>query len=576
MSQQHHQQLINVNAYHASTANNTNAQSTAPVSNARILCCECGTVIAPNSANMCIGCIRNRVDISEGICKQINLSFCRACERYQQPPNQWLNCALESKELLSLCLKRIKGLNKVRLTDASFIWTEPHSKRLKVKLTIQKEIFAATVLQQVLVVEVVVCNMQCPDCTKLMAKDTWKAVVQVRQKVEHKKTFLYLEQLILKNALEHDIVNIKQSKDGLDFYYSSKSHALRMVEFLHGVAPVRHKLAEQLISEDIQSGTAHFKFNLSVEIVPICKDDLVILPLKVAQQLGSINPVVLCSRVGSSVHFLDLLKLQSVEMQANAYWRQPFESLCCYKDLVEFLVLDVERNGSSGSGAVAAHNGKYSAAYVTVVRSTDFGVNNRFFSVRTHLGHVLKPGDSVLGYDLSNSNFNNDHLDALMEHSRYAGTLPDVVLVKKSYRHQQSHGASRKKGMSHSNSMDDGDSMSYEDEEGQAEQDSMQTDQANHSSKGSGSRVWRLKTLNKEVDDNMRKGDVAKMAADMDDFLADIEQDKELRSSINLYKNKTVLSSMSAVGDVDAVAAACGDIDLAELLDDMDLEDTDQ
>lgn len=29
---------------------------------------------------------------------------------------------------------------KVRLVDAGFVWTEPHSKRLKVKLTIQKEV----------------------------------------------------------------------------------------------------------------------------------------------------------------------------------------------------------------------------------------------------------------------------------------------------------------------------------------------------------------------------------------------------------------------------------------------------
>jgi NMD protein affecting ribosome stability and mRNA decay len=29
---------------------------------------------------------------------------------------------------------------EVRLVDAGFIWTEPHSKRIKVKLTIQKEV----------------------------------------------------------------------------------------------------------------------------------------------------------------------------------------------------------------------------------------------------------------------------------------------------------------------------------------------------------------------------------------------------------------------------------------------------
>ena len=89
---------------------------------------------------MCINCIRNQVDITEGIPKQININFCRNCERYLQPPTQWLTCQLESKELLSLCLKKMKGLSKVRLIDAGFIWTEPHSKRIKLKLTVQKEV----------------------------------------------------------------------------------------------------------------------------------------------------------------------------------------------------------------------------------------------------------------------------------------------------------------------------------------------------------------------------------------------------------------------------------------------------
>jgi hypothetical protein len=46
----------------------------------------------------------------------------------------------ESQELLAICLKKLKGLNKVRLIDAHFIWTEPHSKRLRISLTIQKEV----------------------------------------------------------------------------------------------------------------------------------------------------------------------------------------------------------------------------------------------------------------------------------------------------------------------------------------------------------------------------------------------------------------------------------------------------
>ena len=31
-------------------------------------------------------------------------------------------------------------LLQIHLVDASFVWTEPHSKRIKVKLTVQKEV----------------------------------------------------------------------------------------------------------------------------------------------------------------------------------------------------------------------------------------------------------------------------------------------------------------------------------------------------------------------------------------------------------------------------------------------------
>jgi len=89
---------------------------------------------------MCINCIRSEVDITEGIPKQATIHFCKGCDRYLQPPNAWIVAELESRQLLTLCIKKLKGLTKVRLVDAGFIWTEPHSRRIKVKLTIQKEV----------------------------------------------------------------------------------------------------------------------------------------------------------------------------------------------------------------------------------------------------------------------------------------------------------------------------------------------------------------------------------------------------------------------------------------------------
>lgn len=73
-------------------------------------------------------------------CTIASVSYCRNCERFLAPPAQWTIARPESQELLAICLKKLKGLNRVRLTDAHFIWTEPHSKRLRISLTIQKEV----------------------------------------------------------------------------------------------------------------------------------------------------------------------------------------------------------------------------------------------------------------------------------------------------------------------------------------------------------------------------------------------------------------------------------------------------
>ncbi|KXZ44442.1 hypothetical protein GPECTOR_67g282 [Gonium pectorale] len=89
---------------------------------------------------MCVNCIRSQVDITEGIQKQVTVLWCKECGRYLQPPKHWVSAELESKELLTFCIKKIKGLQKVKLVDAGFIWTEPHSKRLKIKLTIQDDL----------------------------------------------------------------------------------------------------------------------------------------------------------------------------------------------------------------------------------------------------------------------------------------------------------------------------------------------------------------------------------------------------------------------------------------------------
>ncbi|CAL5868321.1 uncharacterized protein PFLUO_LOCUS2545 [Penicillium psychrofluorescens] len=501
-----------------------------PVS-ATILCCNCGAAIdgTTSAGALCQDCVRLTIDVSQGIQRDGVLHACRDCERWLQPPTSWVVAALESKELLAVCLRRLRGLSKVRIIDASFIWTEPHSRRIKVKITIQQEAFQGTIIQQTFEVEFVVASQQCPDCQKSFTHNTWRASVQVRQKVPHKRTFLYLEQLILKNGAHKDTVNIKEAKDGLDFYFASRSHAEKMHEFLASVVPCKMKKSQELISMDTHTSVKSYKFTFSVELIPICKDDLVALPIKLARQLGNISPLTLCHRIGSSVSLIDPTSLQTAEIPANIYWRSPFKNLADITELKEFIVLDIEPVGQS--------NGRYFLAEATVARASDLGSNQNQYFVRTHLGGILHVGDSALGYFISGTVFNNDNFEAIEASGQYSSTIPDVVLVKKHY-------ARKKKPKN---------------------------------------RAWRLRRMAREYEEEAAAGAVQtsrrqeqeqnRLEADYEMFLRDIEEDHEMRQALDLYKTRNKPQAMGEADEMDEDEGSDDEvpkINMDELLDNFD------
>ncbi|KAF8317684.1 NMD3-domain-containing protein [Clavulina sp. PMI_390] len=494
----------------------------------RVLCADCGDVIEPNSANLCIPCLRNSVDITEGIPKQATVNFCRNCDRFLSPPTSWTSAQPESRELLAICLKKLKGLNKIRLIDAGFIWTEPHSKRLRVKLTIQKEVFTNTILQQIFEIEYVVVHGQCPDCTKLAAKNTWNSLVQVRQKVNHKRTFLYLEQLILKHGADKDTVSIKEVKDGLDFFYAQRTHAIKMVEFLAAVVPIRSKTSEQLQSKDTHSGTSTYKFTYSVEIMPICRDDLICIPPKQARSFSNISPLTICTRIGNSIHLLDPSTLQQAEVTAPVYWRTPFDPLASIAELMEFTVLDIEPSGPTrgkyvlADAQVAPARAFRSAAQAhNAADSMDMdmddvtsGGTDAIYHTRTHLGAVLQPGDTVLGYYLTRNNFNSEAFDQLD-----SGRIPDVVLVKKTFPNRRRRTKNRIWKLR---------SIAKEAEDPNAEDGAAETTTSGKKGNSGGAGRGAL---------GRRGGlDAKRVEEDYEMFLRDLEEDPELRATVNLYR----------------------------------------
>ncbi|GJW96268.1 NMD3-like protein [Tanacetum coccineum] len=484
-------------------------------------CCKCGVPMIPNAANMCVKCLRSEVDITEGLEKQVTIIHCPECDTYLQPPRTWIKAQLESKQLLGFCVRRLKNLSKLKLIHAEFVWTEPHSKRLKVKLRVQKEVLNGAVLEQAHVVEYVVHDQMCDSCSRSQANpDQWVAAVQLRQHVSHRRTFFYLEQLILKHDAAVRAIRIKQMDQGIDFFFSSRSHAAKFVDFVGKVAPVKSRHDKQLVSHDPKSNNFNYKYTFSVEICPICREDLVCLPPKLVANLGNLGPLVVCTKVSNSVALIDPLTLRHCYLDADQYWRASFKSLLTSKQLVEYIVLDVD---VVSSAEVNIGGSKYVLAEVQVARVSDFGKNDTMFYVKTHLGHLLNVGDYALGYDLYSANSNDMELD------KYKGlVLPEVILVKKSYEEKKL----KKRGKP---------------------------------------RSWKLKSLNMEVDISATRGraDEAKMNNEYEQFLEDLEENPEMRFNISLYKNREYRpSEVASVTDGDEDAPG---VPLEELLADLEI-----
>jgi len=84
--------------------------------------------------DICLTCVSKQNDITQGIQKSLMLPWCKYCARYFG--TSWVLCKRESKELLSIMLKKITGLRKLKMVDAKFKWTEEHSRRIIISITV--------------------------------------------------------------------------------------------------------------------------------------------------------------------------------------------------------------------------------------------------------------------------------------------------------------------------------------------------------------------------------------------------------------------------------------------------------
>ena len=144
---------------------------------------------------------------------------------------------------------------------------------------------------------------------------------------------------------------------------------------------------------------------------------------------------------------------------------------------------------------------------------------------------MLHAGDSVMGYMLTGTNFNNPQMEAVEASHTWGSRIPDVVVVKK-------HFPNRRRNRK---------------------------------------RHWKVKRMNKDEGELLpKKADQDRLEREFEQFLRDIEEDDEFRQGVQLYKNpkrKKQPDEMSIAtttatedeGDDDAPH-----VDMDELLDDFD------
>jgi nonsense-mediated mRNA decay protein 3 len=128
-----------------------------------------------------------------------------------------------------------------------------------------------------------------------------------------------------------------------------------------------------------------------------------------------------------------------------------------------------------------------------VARASDFGVNDNMYTCRTHLGHILNPGDMAWGFDVANMNVCDPEMLKYLD-TKAGAQVPDVVLVRKSYEEK------RKKRKA-----------------------------------GGHRRAWMLKRIDMEMDEEVGlKASKARALAEMqaeeqERFMQELEEDPELR-----------------------------------------------
>ena len=457
----------------------------------KIVCCLCSAVIDANPRGTCEACLKKSLNIKTCIPTEFELQYCKGCQRFLRPP--YVKIERDSADMMKLCLSRIKSYDKkVKIIDSNFIYTEPHSKIIKIKISIQKEV-EKNILSQNLIIEFKEKWNLCRDCQKLQTPHTWSSCVQIRQRVPHKKTMLYLEQIILKNKMQKSSLYFEEANDGFDFFFSTRRAGEIFSNWIATVVPSKITYHKKYVS--LSTST----FTYLVDVANVAKYDLFILDKDSYKKLGGIGPLLICTRLSSRTIFIDPRTFNHLYLDGNTFFKYKFNPFCNSNQLTEFLVLDVYEEIDYNFGNINNNNTnknekkkknkgkkknkrkkdesdseeekkeennvintnesesmdsmsistnyekgvkdkekkleedkeyilKCKKTFIKIIRNNNEKDKGEIIEIKSHLADVIKVGEIYLGYDLKSINLDSEN-SAFLEGN--INRLPDVILVRK-------------------------------------------------------------------------------------------------------------------------------------------------
>lgn len=182
--------------------------------------------------------------------------------------------------------------------------------------------------------------------------------------------------------------------------------------------PCRVRNSKQLISADLNNNLYNYKYVWVVELPKINRWDLVVIDEQMRKELGGGSPYLICSRVTKFIYLLDNSGVngKSIELDSVQYFN--YEEKGHIQEYVpfrgnstEFMVIDVDYNQQKAKDTSHTDISSMSRHFLSLKKSAHIEVQRmsdwKTFSIRSHLGEILRHGNIVLGFDLTSMSLLN-------------------------------------------------------------------------------------------------------------------------------------------------------------------------